>query len=129
MNSFSVTVQSDVVFLSGLRRTLSDWLETMGVGEEPRESVVLATHEAAANAIEHGKSHQPVNVQAHLDERGLTIEVSDHGMWRPAGADDEERGRGLVLIAALVSDMDITTDTGGTTVRMTHYPRPVPPIV
>jgi hypothetical protein len=51
------------------------------------------------------------------------IEVSDQGQWRPARSVNDERGRGLMLIAALVSDLNVTAAPTGTTVRMTQYPR------
>jgi serine/threonine-protein kinase RsbW len=120
MDSFSATVRCDVSLLSGLRHALALWLEGKGVDHEPRASAVLATHEAAANAIEHGASG--VDVSAAVIEGVLMIEVSDQGQWHPARFDDDERGRGLMLISALVSDLDVSTEPTGTTVRMIQYP-------
>ena len=123
MDSFSATLPGDVSLLAGLRQALAVWLEAKGIAEEARASAVLATHEATANAIEHGLPAGPVNVRAQLDEDALMIEVSDQGRWRPARFLDDERGRGLMLIAALVSDLNVTAAPTGTTVRMTQYPQ------
>jgi anti-sigma regulatory factor (Ser/Thr protein kinase) len=123
VDSFSATLRCDASLLAGLRHAFAGWLEARGLGEESRASAVLATHEATANAIEHGRSAGSVNVRAHLVDDALMIEVSDQGQWRPAGFGDDERGRGLMLIAALVSDLDIRSETGGTTIRMVQHPR------
>jgi anti-sigma regulatory factor (Ser/Thr protein kinase) len=81
--------------------------------------VILATHEAVANAIQHSGTTDPVRVRADSVPDGLTIEISDDGAWRtPDDPPAQERGRGLNLIRSLVSDATIDTDGHGTTVRL-----------
>ncbi len=118
MEGFQSTVPSDFAVLGGLRRSLTAWLEKAGVADPPRSDVVLATHEAAANAIEHAGSAGPVDVGARLVGRTLTIEITDSGRWKVANPADEERGRGLILIAGLVSEMELQADTSGTKLRL-----------
>ena len=87
--------------------------------EPPRAAVVLATHEAVANAIQHAGAPGRVVVRGESGSDGVVIEVSDDGHWKPP--DDppsEDRGRGLTLIRSLVSDAQIKTGDRGTTVRI-----------
>ena len=89
------------------------------MSEPPRAAVVLATHEAVANAIQHAGTPAPVLVRAESGFDGVVIEVCDEGRWRPE--DDppsEERGRGITLIRSLVSEAQINTGEWGTTVRI-----------
>ena len=92
------------------------------MGEPPRAAVVLATHEAVANAIQHAGAPNPVVVRGDADADGVVIEVSDDGRWKaPADPPSEERGRGLTLIRSLVSDAQIRTGARGTTVRIHQH--------
>ena len=85
--------------------------------------MILATHEAVANAIQHSGTGTRIHVRADADADGLTIEISDDGAWRaPADPPPIERGRGLNLIRALVTDATIDTGAGGTTVRLHQRP-------
>ena len=87
--------------------------------EPPRAAVVLATHEAVANAIQHAGGPGHVLVRGESGSEGVVIEVSDDGHWKPPDdPQSEDRGRGLTLIRSLVSDAQIKTGTRGTTVRI-----------
>ena len=103
--------------LAELRRQLGQWLQTNGISGELHDSILLAAHEAAANAIEHAQT--PVRVTADQDENKIVIEVADSGSWRPARFDDLERGRGLTILALLMKHIDIQATPTGTIVRMT----------
>ena len=88
-----------------------------------RDAVILATHEAVANAIQHSGTADRVRVRADAKPDGLTIEITDDGVWKiPDDPPSQERGRGLSLIRSLVSDATIDTDAGGTTVRLHQLP-------
>ena len=39
-------------------------------------------------------------------------------MWKHANLDNDERGRGLIMITALIPRVEIVTEPSGTTVRM-----------
>ena len=118
MEPFLQLILPDVARLTPLRRALSDWLERSGVADPPRADLVLATHEAAANAIEHGNPEQSFAVRGEIVDRVLTVEISDTGRWGASRTGNDERGRGLVLIKALVSKVEIRTGRHGTTVRL-----------
>ena len=118
MESFLQMIPPDVARLASLRRALSDWLERSGVADPPRADLVLATHEAAANAIEHGNPEQPFEVRGEIIDGVLTVEISDTGQWEASRTGNDERGRGLMLIKALVSKLEIRTGLYGTTLRL-----------
>lgn len=122
MGHFETRVEPAVSALASLRHALDAWLACGGLNGRPRAAVVLATHEAVANAIQHADSAGPVVVRGDYGPDGVVIEVTDHGHWKlPDDPPSEERGRGLNLIRALVSDTQIQTGAGGTTVRIHQH--------
>src|SRR5690242_17971506 len=122
MGHFETHVEPTLTSLAPLRLALDAWLVGGGMTEPPRAAVVLATHEAVANAIQHAGSAAPVHVRAESDSDGVVIEVSDDGNWKPpTEPPSEERGRGLTLIRSLVSDAQIRTGQRGTTVRIHQF--------
>ena len=123
MGHFETLVEPVLTALAPLRHSLDAWLERGGMSEHSRDAVILATHEAVANAIQHSGTDDRIRVRADAKPDGLTIEVADDGTWRiPDDPPQLERGRGLDLIRSLVSDATIHTDTGGTTVRLRQLP-------
>jgi anti-sigma regulatory factor (Ser/Thr protein kinase) len=120
MQRFEFTLPLDARVLASLRETLTAWLERIGVPDEDRASVVLATHEAAANAIEHADSVEPVAIEARFADGTVSVEIRDSGRWKAQRHADELRGRGLLLIKKLVTDFEIQTHPSGTTLRL-HY--------
>ena len=109
--------------LAPLRHAFAAWLTRRDIGERSRVALVLATHEAVANAIQHSGTADRIRVRADATPDGLTIEISDGGAWRiPADPPPIERGRGLNLIRALVSTTTIDTGAAGTTVRLHQRP-------
>ena len=88
-----------------------------GVTADARDAVVLATHEAAANAMEHARGAGRVTVRGEVEEDAVMVVVTNAGDWRePVHLDG--RGRGMALIRALMSDVDIETDSRRCVVRM-----------
>lgn len=82
------------------------------------DEIILATHEAAANAIEHARMGTEVTVRGVRDESKVLIVVANHGGWRAPRSLDEMRGRGLILMKQLMSDLEIQVKTRRTIVRM-----------
>ena len=83
--------------------------------------IVLATHEAAANAIEHSDDpFGPGQVNAWLIDGVLTVEVRDSGNWTTERPVVGDRGRGLTLIESLVDEVRIKKNPRGTTLRLVH---------
>jgi serine/threonine-protein kinase RsbW len=102
--------------LRGLRHEIAAWLDSIGVPPDPRDAVVLAVHEAAANAIEHATGR--VTVRGARDGEKLLLVVSNSGRWRGPRAVDVARGRGLTIMRGLMTNLEIRTNPEGTTVRM-----------
>jgi serine/threonine-protein kinase RsbW len=102
----------------GVRHAVGDWLDKQGASLATRNALVLATHEAVANAVEHGKPGHSVTIRGRIDHGKITVEVSDDGGWQRATFEDDERGRGLMLIAALTDEFELSSNEPGTTIRM-----------
>jgi serine/threonine-protein kinase RsbW len=86
-------------------------------------ALMLATSEAFANAVEHGRPCEPRGILLRLERRGreLFVEVSDCGGCFPHGArlrkGRGEGGRGMRIIAAIVDHVEVVRDAGATRVR------------
>lgn len=119
-----LTFPTEDVDLGGVRRVVGDWLDTRGVPVATSGALVLATHEAVANAVEHGKAGHSVTIRGRIDKGDVTVEVSDDGDWQQATFEDEERGRGLMLIAALTDEFELSSNEPGTTIRMVRAAMP-----
>jgi anti-sigma regulatory factor (Ser/Thr protein kinase) len=116
MEPFEVSLPPDLSRLRALRHDLAAWLDSVGVDADRRDAVVLAVHEAAANGIEHANGR--VTVRGTRDQDKLLLVVSNSGRWRGPRPSEHYRGRGLALMRALLSRMEIRVDRDGTTVRM-----------
>jgi serine/threonine-protein kinase RsbW len=85
--------------------------------------LMLATTEAIANAIEHGKPCDPRGIFLRLEALNGTfeVEVRDCGGCYPAESrsskPDEQGGRGISIIAAIMDRLEILPSTGLTRVR------------
>ena len=89
---------------------LTSWLELTDATAVVRDAVLLATHEAAANAMRHGEPESPVSISANQDEAGgFTVEVINHGAWKEPEPD--HNGRGLAMMIELMSEVAIQTKT------------------
>ncbi len=101
-----------------MRRVLSVWLEKGGASRPEIDEITLACSEAYANACEHAYApvRGEVEVTAARANGSVVVTVHDSGTWRaPRGAN---RGRGLMLMEALMETVDVQSGDDGTTVRM-----------
>jgi anti-sigma regulatory factor (Ser/Thr protein kinase) len=114
---FTATLPTDPRILRDFRQQLSTWLEEAGVRDRSRHAILLAAHEAAANAIEHAAA--PVTVVGRLKPDVILIEVTSAGRWaaHPQVRPDE-RGRGIALMRGLLSDVEILAEEERTIVRL-----------
>jgi anti-sigma regulatory factor (Ser/Thr protein kinase) len=108
VTAFAATLVDGPTELRGLRHLLGSWLEQMDTPTDVRNAVMLATHEATANAMAHGEPEGPVTVSASQDDDGsFTVEVTNHGGWKePAPG---HPGRGLQMMNHLMSHVGIQT--------------------
>lgn len=110
--------------LAGLRHGLRDFLGAKDVARDVIDDIVLATSEAATNAVEHAYSDRYtsglVGIAATVDDDGtVRVHVRDAGRWKTQPS-ATSRGRGLGIARALMSDVVVRTGPSGTTVLMAH---------
>jgi serine phosphatase RsbU (regulator of sigma subunit)/anti-sigma regulatory factor (Ser/Thr protein kinase) len=100
-----------------IRHALVDFAQRHGLAENVRFELVTTIGEAVANAAEHAYSGGPglVTVTVDREADGLRVNVSDHGRWKPTTR-REERGRGLRLMRALSTGLQIKSDSTGTSI-------------
>jgi len=101
-----------------LREELRRFLNLSSLAGEELDDLVLATSEAAVNAVEHPQ--RPVadffDVRVDVDGSHLCITIRDYGRWRnPTPVSGG--GRGLLLMSVL-SALIVTVDPHGTTVTL-----------
>ncbi len=118
-NRLELELSSDPSELASMRALLRRWLRQGCEDDREIAEILTATGEAAANAIEHGGSlvgGPPFEVIGLLDGGEVDITVRDAGAWIPESS--SERGRGLVLMKALMDSVEVTPGDTGTTVRL-----------
>jgi anti-sigma regulatory factor (Ser/Thr protein kinase) len=105
--------------LDDVRRALPLWLGSLDAEEDEIYEIVVACGEACANAVAHAHppvTDEPFELHARQDGADVVIRVSDTGRWRPGG--EKEEGHGLMLMRALMDDVEIVHGSGGTTLTM-----------
>jgi serine phosphatase RsbU (regulator of sigma subunit)/anti-sigma regulatory factor (Ser/Thr protein kinase) len=113
--------------LARVRRAAGGWAVAAGLAPDLVQDLHLALGEAAGNAAEHAyrDSPTPGPLRVHLSQDAdgsVTAVVSDSGSWRPAPSDPGHRGRGLQMISALATDVDLDAGPAGTTIRFRLRP-------
>ena len=95
--------------LAPMRAALRDWLRPR-VGAAAVDEILLATGEAMANALEHGRP--PVTMTLSWDDGGqIAVTVHDSGRWRIA-PDGGSRGLGLPIMSTLMDGVTVDTADG-----------------
>ena len=114
----SIDVPAEATELAAVRRSLRQWLSSVGARPDESYEMLVATTEAAANAVEHayGPVDATFTVEAVLEDRDVAINVRDTGSWRPPRGTN--RGRGTLLMQQLMDSFEVVTGEGGTEVRM-----------
>jgi anti-sigma regulatory factor (Ser/Thr protein kinase) len=116
---FEIRIPARIEELRRLRHALTRWLEGQGTPSDVGADVALATHEAAANAVEHAYPREPGDlvVRAGHDDGVLVVIIADEGRWRPPSRTDQ-RGRGLTLMHNLMDSVQIDPSPSGTRVTL-----------
>ncbi|MDG4838565.1 SpoIIE family protein phosphatase [Micromonospora sp. WMMD967] len=108
--------------LAPVRSALRSWLERCGLSPTNAYNVLVAAGEACANAIEHGHRDNPggrIRLRATATADGLHLSVTDSGHWKtPQPEAGNHRGRGLLLMRALMDAITVTPSATGTTIDM-----------
>ncbi|AGL14828.1 SpoIIE family protein phosphatase [Actinoplanes sp. N902-109] len=111
--------------LRTLRERLTDWFTGCGADPQDDSAVRHALVELVTNSLEHAYPDRVgpdttcvITVELQPDGR-LTAQIRDRGAWRqPQPSPD--RGMGLQMAAAMVTDLRIDHDDHGTTATVTH---------
>ena len=103
-----------------VRGLLRQALEHLEVPQAVIDEVLLALSEACANVVDHAHDHEAYQVDVTIDDQLCRISVLDDGEgFDPAAVTgvvqptDEERGRGLILMRALVDQLQFVQDDDG----------------
>lgn len=97
-------------YVALLRRLAACIFDDLGVPRQDAQDIQLALTEACANAVRHASGTQSYTVGLTVDATGCQVDVMDLGpAFVPAGeataSADDETGRGLQLMQALVDDL------------------------
>jgi serine/threonine-protein kinase RsbW len=105
--------------LTRLRKQLRTWLDSVGCDPDLIADIVLATSEAASNAIEHGaaETQRGVSIVGRVGGDVISIVIRDHGRWRVPGP-PLNRGRGLMIMRQLMDNVSVEPGDEGTVVRL-----------
>ncbi len=118
-----IALRSSTDQLSALRAELRRLLEEAGIADSASHDVVLATHEAAVNAMVHGNRLDPdkhVTITARISQDSIRIEVADEGPgfdWRAAVDRARSRqipadavaGRGVMVMLHIMDALQYNT--------------------
>lgn len=123
--AFDATFPARVDALPRQRQDFTGWLDDLGLGRELAEDLTVVFSELTANAVAGSPDDAaPVAAHAHIEGRELCIDIrnstagSAPAVRRPDLADPlREGGRGLMIVRALVDDLDVVRDGRDLAVR------------
>ncbi len=104
-----------------MRRLLGRWLDEAGATRADIDDLMLASAEAAANAIEHAYGLEPgvVELRAWTSKAGaVKVAIRDYGNWRLQRG--THRGRGLLLMEGLADEVEVIRSDDGTTIELSR---------
>lgn len=126
---FSARPIDDLADLSVARQEFAEWLKTAGVDHETADELLVVVSELGANAVRESPAEgRRPTVEARLDESGVHVDVANevdveaeqrsNDRW---DLDDPLRtgGRGLLVVSALMDDVDVEVDGRRLHVRCT----------
>ncbi|SFF23594.1 PAS/PAC sensor hybrid histidine kinase [Actinacidiphila alni] len=116
-----ITFPAESSQLAPVRKALRGWLAQCELPRHIAQNILVAAGEACANAVEHGHRTSSDTVQLRAEARvdKLHVSVVDTGRWRPPEpAANPHRGRGLILMRALMQRVTVTPGPVGTVVDM-----------
>lgn len=117
-------------YVRTIRMAVSSLASNLGFDVEAIDDIKVAVSEACTNVVKHGsESNISYEVSCEITEHGITISVIDLvggydvDSYIPPDLDHpKENGLGLLIIRALMDEVDISSKIGaGTEIRMTKY--------
>ena len=83
-------------------------------GHPAADDAILCLSELATNATQHSRSGEPGgSFRVRVERRGghVRVEVTDQGgRWQQQAADDDQHGRGLLVVSRLATNWGRTGD-------------------
>lgn len=121
--------QNEPACVPQLRRHVRDFLIGLRVDPSTTYDILLATDEAAANAVAHGQSpggNGIIRLRVSTDGPCVIVAISDEGSgFDPEDVDthrppslSSQGGRGLFLVKELMDDVQIDASESGTLIEM-----------
>ncbi len=112
----------DARYVAVMRRVAGSLLAEVGAPADAVHDLEVAITEACGNVVRHASGVDDYSVHLAVDPHGCEVEVVDLGPgFVGAGTpvnDDEEDGRGLSLIGALVDDLEFVREDEAMRVRL-----------
>lgn len=124
--TLELSLPRDARFVGMLRKVAACVFADIGAPQSAADDIQLALTEACANAIRHAVGSAEYSVGFSIDAEGCEVEVKDLGPGFDLPTDEEldgfqvdpdtETGRGVLLMRALVDDMEFARHDNGTCV-------------
>ena len=116
-----LSIDADLRWLRQAREWAERAAQEFGFGSDHCYQVKLAMSEAVANAIQHGSAspEDPIHISARASRDSLIFEVRDTGVYKEPDEPREmsERGRGLVLVALVMDEVELAPGQDGSVLR------------
>ncbi len=124
-----LTFNSDTKNLAKARDFVANVARNFNFSEQDLFDIKVAVGEACANSIEHGSPRGKdslVTVTCYCKKHNLVIEISDEGRFKrnlPSSnvGERDYRGRGILLMLALMDRVSIDETEKGTKVKLTKH--------
>jgi serine/threonine-protein kinase RsbW len=120
-----LTLPRDARYVGVMREVAGCVLRELGIPASSIDDVQLVVTEACSNAVRHAEGSDEYSVGLSVGAGDCVIEVTDFGPGFVPGSGgqadvdpDDEEGRGLVLMRALVDDLDFAREDDTTRVRL-----------
>ena len=116
LDRVDLTVDATPASARVLRQALRRLALSAGLDEIATMDLLVASGEAISNVIEHayGVDEGELQLRAFREDGEIKVEIKDRGRWREPTNDGG--GRGLPLMRALMTDVNIASTVDGTTV-------------
>jgi serine/threonine-protein kinase RsbW len=122
---FSLALPREALSVPVIRKVLGDALRGLGVSQDCIADILVAASEACTNVIEHADTASDFEVAACIDGDNCVLKISDNGRgFREVptrrSKPDDESGRGIKIMRALLDGVDVDSRPGRGTVVYLH---------